>query len=303
MSGPRSIFSLQNEPQFLTKLAASSQFYSEAKIARRVRMYGSIVVAVVGPVLAVTAPATKSLLIVASGVVISVGLVLRWLEANRMEKGAAVQEEFDTELYGLRWNTTLADALTPETVRAAADRFRGSRSRHRDWYPDTGTLPFPLDVLLCQRSNLVWDYRQRVIYAWLVGVATALLVVAHVGLALATRLDLPAYLLGVFLPGVAAYAQGLDVVIEQLRAGASKRRLERTVMNYLNESLANPACLTEQRVREIQDQLYLSRTRPGNVPQWLYDRLRGDYENQMRATTSDLCSQVEQALARVPPSI
>jgi SMODS-associating 4TM effector domain len=291
-----SIARRQNEPRFLTRLAASSQFYSEAKIARRIRIITSIVIAVVGPIVAVTLASARPILIAVSGVVIAVSLVARLLEANRMEKGAAVQEEFDTELYGLRWNATLVDRPTPEAVRAAADRFRGSRARHANWYPDTGSLPFPFDTLLCQRSNLVWDYRQRIIYAWIVGMATVALVVFHLGFSLAVHLDLPGYLLGVFLPGVAAYGQGIDVVFEQLRVVAAKRRVERVLMNYLNDCLDDPRSLSEPRVREIQDQLYLSRTRPGNVPQWLYDRLRSDYESQMHATADDLRTQMERSL-------
>jgi hypothetical protein len=68
-------------------------------------------------------------------------------------------------------------------------------------------------------------------------------------------------------------------------------------MSNLREALDNPGTLSEQRVREIQDQLYLSRTRPGNVPQWLYDRLRPGYESQMQATTDQLRTELERMLS------
>src|SRR5699024_3378255 len=76
---------------------------------------------------------------------------------------AFVQEEFDTYVFDMPWNAWAAEHPSPMCIAEAADRYRGNRTK--DWYPDTGTVARPLDVLICQRSNLGWGASIHRVYA------------------------------------------------------------------------------------------------------------------------------------------
>src|SRR5207248_10965896 len=97
---------------------------------------------------------------------------------------ANIQDQSDTSVYPLAWNPVLGAKVDPENVIAAAARHKGNRRKLADWYSLPDGVPWPLDVLLCQRTNLRWDAAVRSAYAnWVLATLVALsLIVIFAGI-------------------------------------------------------------------------------------------------------------------------
>ena len=78
-----------------------------------------------------------------------------------MKKAVTIQEQFDVEVFGLEWNDGLAGPKeAPEDIHTAAQKIQVKRAASlRNWYPDADAAPWPLNVILCQRSSAVWGRR------------------------------------------------------------------------------------------------------------------------------------------------
>lgn len=111
----------------------------------------------------------------ATGLIVS--FWLERLDSSLCRAGATVQEEFDTQLFGLRWNELLVgDHPRIEDVHHATAQFRGSRESFKHWYPDVSGLPPIYAQLVVQRCTAVWDQKQRQTYSIIVAASTVLLV-------------------------------------------------------------------------------------------------------------------------------
>jgi len=72
------------------------------------------------------------------------------------ERGGDIQGSSATLVFPLEWNpTTKIDA--EDAIHAASERFKRRSRKIERWYVPAGAIT-PLDVLLCQRTNLRWDH-------------------------------------------------------------------------------------------------------------------------------------------------
>jgi hypothetical protein len=195
-----------------------------------------------------------------------------------------MQEKLDTELFGLRWNDFLAEERPTGEDENNADRdYRGNRSNFHH-YPDLKGIPPIYAQLLAQRSNAVWDHRQRRRYAIIAGVATIL--TFAFGVWVGRKMTTSSYLLFVALPAAPAYVQGLEAALEQLQVSTRRKRLYETIQRVIELDLNGIRPVSDTDVRDAQDMLFVLRCRPGNVPQLLYKRLRPGYRDDMEKGTA-----------------
>ena len=225
------IFEHQNTPAKLKLLAAQRHFYTQAKQLQCWRVLGTIGLAAIAPLISYILPDSRMILAIIGGVWFLVSrLILEDIEAKKIKQAATVQEQFDVELFGLPWNKVLVDdKVSPELINYAAADFKGDTEKLKDWYADTGNIPYPLDVLLCQRSNLVWDWRLRRHYALIVSILTALLFGLGIVLAILTNLTLLDYLLALLIPSFTALFNGVKVAKAHFKIAEEKERIEKKV--------------------------------------------------------------------------
>ena len=119
-------------------------------------------------------------------------------EKRRRKEAAFVQEEFDTYVFDLPWNDFAADRPSPTLIAEAAARYTDGRTH--DWYPDTDPVVRPLDVLICQRSNLGWGSSIHRFYAAVLSGVLVLLAVAGVVIALVIGLSFAHALIALLIP-------------------------------------------------------------------------------------------------------
>jgi hypothetical protein len=165
----------QNSDLNLRLLCAQSCLYSRAKRTRAWHTSVVVFIALLSPLFLAMPDAVKITTGILGGIVTLGGVLMEMIETAQLKQAATVQEEFDTNLFKLPWNRiAVGNKVDAEIIRAADRRFKGDRGKKCDWYPDPRPLPYPLDVLVCQRANLVWDSQLRRAYGSLLVVSTIL---------------------------------------------------------------------------------------------------------------------------------
>jgi len=293
-----SIFERQNSPAKLNLLAAQRHLYTQAKHLQHWRVVGTVGVAAIAPLIYYLIPNSRAILAVIGGVWLVVSrVVLEGIEAKRVKQAATIQEQFDVDLLNLRWNQVLVgDRVSPELISSATANFKGDREKLKGWYADTGNIPYPLDVLLCQRANLVWDWRLRRHYAWIVSILTVFLFSSGIILAVATNLALLDYLLALLIPSLAALLNGVEAAKEHFKIAEEKERVEKVVSALWKSGLEKPSSISIEECRNVQDCIFALRSKRPLVPDRCYAWLRDRYQIDMQSAVAELKSCAEQAL-------
>lgn len=289
----------QNQPAFLRLIAAARHRYDTARRLHRARVYMTIAVATLGPVAVLFQPSSKGAVGLLGGVTVIASWVLRQTEPTHAEAAARVQELFDTSLFELRWNRILVGPKpTNEEMIADARRFRGEREKLKDWYVDPSPLESPFSVLLCQRSSCVWDRRQRERYGWLVLATTIVGIVSLAAFAWFRDMRLADYVTALMIPAMSAYLLGFETFRDMQRTAQILRQLEGEIEQLIEQELAKRGCVTRENLRDIQDRLFLLRSSPGAVPQFVYDWVRIGFQQDMAEAVKDYKVRIADQLER-----
>ena len=292
----RRIAERQNDPDMLLLLSAGTWHYMRAKRWHFLRVLGMLALAAAAPLITFLWPDAATVVGAAAGAWVLVGrTALAMAERRDIRLGATTREQFDVDLFGLDWNSSLAGPRPAhEDVVSAAAHVRND-ARLRNWYAPTGDAPWPLDVLLCQRSSAVWGRRTHYGYAYTVLVLGVLWFIVGLAIFAADNLSLSAYLVGVFLPSQPAFLDTIDLYRSHLRQSSERATVEGATDGLWVRGISSPGAVTAEDCRRIQDQVFRLRREGPQVPQWFYRLRRGSDERAMRAAVSHLLSQLPAA--------
>lgn len=271
MNPPGSIRTRQNAEPFQRLFRAFTHHYRRANRWRALRSSGTVGLALASPVVTILAPGSAELLGALAGawVLVARTLLIR-LEDDDRRRGAVIQEQFDVELFGLPWNESVTGKpVAPEDIVDAAGRVDAVGL---DWYPDTDRLPWPIDVILCQRGSAVWGRRTHAAYATTLAIAAVAWFAVGVGIAVLRELSLAAYLLGLFLPSQPAFLDAADHWQSHRRQAARKAEIENRADELINLHAAG-GVVGADACRTVQDHTFQLRAAGPPVPGWFY-RLR-----------------------------
>lgn len=280
---PQQINVRQNDPGILRMLLAAHRAHQTAQRVELVRAV--IVLLTVGFAIAATAYEDLRQAMVIAGVMTTlltaIGLPL--LSRRFTLLAATIQEEFDTQLFELPPSQAHLGKTLPELLNELADKAASHLDSKRNWYIDVSELPRAYAVLLCQRENLVWDYRQRRVWGlalvgagagwWAVGLVVALTGDWTVR-ELFTQWLAPSLALIVYC-ATEATAQ-LDI------ANTKRAEALRVESDLASSATGDPEASDHHELlvgaRRLQDQITSLRKKTERIPEWLYRRRRGREE-------------------------
>ncbi len=281
------IFVAQNTPDAQRRIAAQARLYSDAKELYFARLAAIAILAVASSVAALmTADGARTALGAGGGVLLLVlSLVGGDIEKRRRLQAAAIQEEFDTGVFRLPWNSMEAERPSPIVIARAAERYRGGREK--DWYPDTHGTHRPFDVLICQSTNLGWGAATHRTWAWtllgfLIALAAALSVIAW-----ASKLVASDVVTALSIPALAPVKELIDQIRAHLATARDKEAAEAKINAAWSDGMRGIAIPTEELLRTIQNKVLSLRQRNHYVPDWLDKLLRRRSETAMRASAAD----------------
>ncbi|HEX7965309.1 MAG TPA: S-4TM family putative pore-forming effector [Gammaproteobacteria bacterium] len=276
-----SIPTAQNAPEQLQLLAAQRAIYSRAKTILATQLILALPVAILLSFAALYFPASRPYTGLA-GVVIATfdAVILTKWQASLRKAAAEVQEAFDCAVLGLPWNQVKVKKPSPETIAEWSQRYSDpdNSAPLRDWYrPEFGELPVGIARLYCQRSNIVWDARQRRIYSRILPFMAAGICVLVVTMGLHWQLTMATIVLAAVLPLAPLFR--LSYRDYQDHNGAANRQEE--IIRQIDGALEREAT-DASFARAVQDEIYDYRVRSGLVFDWVFKVLRKSSEDRAK---------------------
>lgn len=278
----RPITARQDDPAHHRRLLAYSHDYTIAARWRGLRVGGNVALASV-PFATVTFGVDTPVVLgaVSAGYLVIARTALRSIEERAQQQAALVQERYDTSLFNVPWNSAVAgDPPSPDDVEASAEAFIASKRyrkqpiQYRRWYDvDLDGVPWPNDVLLCQRQSAVWSRMDHAAYATSLWIAFSVLTIAGMTFALVNSMSLSDALVLLFLPTAPAALDLIEKAQAHQREAAVRRSLERAIEREWIAA-ADGATVDVADLRRLQDASYLSRRTGPKVPQWFYELRR-----------------------------
>lgn len=268
----------QDRPDGLRLLLAMRRATRRGKQIRRLRVGGSLAVALAGPLLTTLKVISSDTVGAIAGGWVVLALLLAPLERRLRDQGVRLSEQFDCYTFGLPWEISHGRPVPPERVADLSQRLNEAVGQEKltGWYVVDDALPGELAVLLCQRQACVYSQRLHLAYLWFTAAASAVAAIALLVLFVTQDLDLGEFLVGFALPALA----GVVVVDELVRAHLAAWNTRKDFEAALYEQAASGAVTWEQ-LRRHQDTQFRVRGLAPPLPEWLYKAARDKNEAAM----------------------
>lgn len=292
----------QNSNESISLLAAQRHLYSKAKTAHAFRYVGSLLWLALSPLLVYFLPEAKTSIAVVSCLIFLFSeFIFEPFERSCINTAAIIQEAFDVKLFEISWNQILAGSKpSPEVVDSESRSFGPKTEGLANWYEIPDELPKGLQILICQRANLVWDSRIRnyfgyVLYSW------ALIIFSiGLGVSYSLNLSLSDYLFVFLIPSLSPIVSSYRWGFRHFEVATEKRKLEAQFSHVWEAALVSEGKNIEANCRTIQDGIFLLRKKEVLVPDWFYKAFQPDFQKSMVAASNVLCQEAKAKM--LPPA-
>ena len=222
-----------------------------------------------------------------------------------LQKAAKIQELFDCDVLQLDWqDLKVGHHPDEETIVKYSSQFKRTDPECltlRDWYPsNVGKLPTYLARILCQRINCWWDGNLRRRYALYIVILVAILTMVVFLIGVIGGFTIEKFILAILAPLMPLLVLGMRQYREHNNAAATSDHLKK-----YSEDLWQKALLCEATVEEftlksrcLQCEIYDLRRKNPLIFDWIYQRLRGDYQEQMNKAVDNFVTKALQSLSK-----
>lgn len=145
-----------------------------------------------------------------------------------VQHGVRAQELFDTALFRLPWNGTLAGSRST-TVEGVAALRPTPIDKDRGWYEDVPAVPWPLDVLACRVRNLMWARRNHRAYASILRILVVVVAATVLDLGWVRGLFVDELMVKLFVPLMPALLDLVEIPRQHDAAAATQEEAEATI--------------------------------------------------------------------------
>ena len=259
----------QNNPSLIELLKAQRIAYSQCK---RFQFFDviSILIAITFPLIALIKPEYQNP-INAFGVLWTVAYLLTELyRKSKTTQGATIQEQFDTELYGLSWNKILCKSkVNVDTIQELSSKYK--KNDLQNWYSTKidNSLPREIAIILCQRINFSWEINQRKKFVGFLSVITAVYYLIYIVIGFTQNIGFFDLLI-LLSPSIPF----LVFSVQNILSLRSHIKSKNETLNFIDAELenykANRSIPSSENLRQIQDTIFTERTVPEKVPDWFY---------------------------------
>lgn len=279
----------QNTARAKQLIASQSRLYSDAKTIHNWRFALVCFFAATTIICALALQDARPYIGALSGfALLALSVIVTGVEKRRRSQAAAIQEEFDTTVFRLPWNPLHAERPSTMVVAKAAARYRGGREAN--WYPDTEETTRPLDILVCQISNLGWGAAMHRLWAAVLGFALALVAVIIGVLTWALDLSFMDCVLALVVPALAPAKEISELIKANLENASSKESTEQKILDLWKAGLSGQP-LPAESCRTIQDKILHFRQSNSYVPDWLDKLRRAKNETAMRSSAAAMIEE------------
>ncbi len=269
----------QNDIELIKLLKASTVAYKKAKYWEIRITYFLIFLAVAYPISYIFIPDEEVRLFLfgcSFGLTALVQLYYNTFKGNT-SKGAMFKEEFDVLLFALPWKSTLKKADNKE-VSNLSTQYKGTEIR--DWYSTnlTENIPKNIAIAVCQYSNTGWDIDLRKKY-----------LTCLKGFLILYSIALSVFFVVMDVGGLTIFSISFSILsfythfFTIIRGHYSVIEKREAISKKLDDIIMNKKEITTEELRDIQDDIYITRQEPAKVPnfffRWYKKRLNAIFED------------------------
>jgi hypothetical protein len=216
--------------------------------------------------------------------------------AMKLKKMAAsIQEKFDTSVLLIGWNKTL---LPNKPEDGSILRYYNKHiKKHRvdklyGWYSNE-ILPVSTNIatLLCQRTNCSYDFTLRNRYTktiLLLAASTFIILLIAAG---QNGMTVQTFISSVLFPSLPVFVLAFKQISSNKDAIENLKELKDLIENELENIKINDTIET-QLIRQIQDKIYLKRINSPLLPEWAYNFLRQNLEDEMHFSAKETVKEL-----------
>jgi hypothetical protein len=284
---------VQNEGPQLKLMRARTHIYARATRLMVVQLVLTLVVPVIGAVVAIFWPELRPYVAAVSMAVIVI--YVAFLDRKQrllMKRAAKIAEQFDCTVLDLPWDQfTVGDKVEAEDIHTAAKAYA---SRHNDeklrgWYPEAvGQAPLHLARIICQRTNLRYDSQLRRSYGEIVRILALALPGVLVLSCLLQDLSAAAVVLSL-APAAPILAWAAREYYRQFDTADLLEDLMKEAKKLWTRARAGECGADDslQKSREFQNAIYTRRANSPLILPFLYRFKRLRLEDEMMEGTAD----------------
>ncbi|WP_102694149.1 S-4TM family putative pore-forming effector [Rummeliibacillus pycnus] len=266
----------QNTEESIRYLRAQRQSYKIAKQIYMVRMFLSIVWPIVAVIFYFTFENNfaNGILIISSLILIFT-FFMEFYEEKYTKIGATIQEQFDTNIFDMKWNLALVgEKISEEQIYTLAEKEKTDISELIGWYTGINTDDEILYTLKAQRTNTEWTIRQKEAFSIFLLIIAILIFVVLLLIACWNNFLVADFFITLFFPTISLF---LYLIKGWVDFSHQVKELKR-ITAQLN-SLLESEKTSKYQLRFIQDAIYVYGRVPNNIiPDVLYKKLRKKLE-------------------------
>lgn len=279
-----SILSSQNTAENLSLLQASSVAYSKSKSGENAITYLLLLLSFAYPIvyLELKNDEVKMLLFGFSFCIsVTISLLSGSFKTNTY-LGALFKEEFDTRVFNLPWKSTIQKADRREVLQLAL-QYKGWEVK--DWYSSSlnENVNYHSSIAIHQYTNTWWDIELRRYYqCWL-----ASILIFHSLFLLIFLFYVQPNFLTIFLllfSLLSFYTHFINII--KGNAEVIQKRIRLALL--LDYHIRNKNKLSTSELRDIQDEIFLTRQHPIKVPDHIYKK----YQKKLNAAIERYMEEV-----------
>lgn len=153
----------QNTEESIQYLRAQRYAYKIAKQSYIARM----ILSVFWPIIAVIMyfifeNKFANWILIISSLILVITFLMELYEKKYTKIGATIQEQFDTNVFGMKWNLALVgEKISEQQIYILAKKEKTDKSKLIDWYTGIDTNDEIQYTLKAQRTNTYWSIRQK----------------------------------------------------------------------------------------------------------------------------------------------
>jgi len=282
---PNTIPELQNSELQIRRLAAQRFIYSSAKQIQAWQLVLAIPITIILSIGGFFVPSLVPWQAIYGVFVVLLESILETQQRKLKQQAAKTQELFDCDVLDLKWNEL--EIGTKPDIESVIESYTAYLKKGKNldnfpnWYPPVvGNLPLHAARLVCQRTNLRWDYQLR---RWFgkralilsIGVIALLFVIS-----LWNQLSLEGFILSALTPSLPVFSWGFREYQRQNEVAEEQERLKSQVEEYWADLLASRISThqAEIRSRALQDEIYDLRRDSPLIFDSVYEYFRHHYE-------------------------
>ncbi len=276
----------QNLPEQIDKLSAQRYLYSRSKKFFYVRIFLSLIFAIIIPLLANRLQSQWYYVALVATLYLVIDIfILERCEELFKKNAAKIQESFDVEVFSLPWNDiVVGNKVDEEEVLKYSELYkkRNSVDDLMNWYSqDISKLDILPAVAVCQRTNIYWDIslRKKIFWALII----ILIISVFVIFALSKNPILVIFSVIPFCRVVAEYCISNHKTIKKIENLKSK--IENGFNNLIQLNKIN-------YLRTVQDEIFRHRESSAFVPDCFYKLNRDKQEKEMNYSAKHYVDQI-----------